>query len=86
MDVNKILLGLLGRALFHAEFAFDTTAAPWEALFAESRAQTVELLVLEALTDAERAAMADAVRTNVWPQLAQNTSQEFLDGILASIQ
>lgn len=37
-------------------------------------------------TDAERAAMADAVRTNVWPQLAQNTSQEFLDGILASIQ
>lgn len=57
MDVNEILLGLLGRALFHAEFAFDTAAAPWEALFAESRAQTVELLVLDALTDAERAVM-----------------------------
>ncbi len=37
-------------------------------------------------TDAERAAMADFVREKVWPQLAQNTSQEFLDGILASLE
>ena len=36
-------------------------------------------------TDAERAAMAEHVRTNVWPELAKNTSQEFLDNILASI-
>ena len=37
-------------------------------------------------TDAERAAMADFVRTNVWPELAKGTSQEFLDGILASLE
>lgn len=36
-------------------------------------------------TDAERAAMAEYVRENVWPELAKNTSQEFLDNILASI-
>lgn len=36
-------------------------------------------------TDEERAAFAQHVRDNVWPQLAKNTSQEFLDGILASI-
>ena len=36
-------------------------------------------------TDAERAAMAEHVRTNVWPELAKNTSQEFIDGILASL-
>ena len=37
-------------------------------------------------TDAERAAMADYVRENVWPELAKNTSQEFLDNILASLE
>lgn len=37
-------------------------------------------------TDEERAAFAQDCRENVWPKLAKNTSQEFLDGILASIQ
>ncbi|GAB1477264.1 TRAP transporter substrate-binding protein DctP [Bacillota bacterium] len=35
-------------------------------------------------TDAERAAFADAVRTDVWPKLAKTFTQEFLDGVLAS--
>lgn len=54
MDVNEILLGLLGRALFATEFTFDPKTAPWEELFAESQAQAVELLVFDALTGAER--------------------------------
>ena len=37
-------------------------------------------------TDEERAAFAESCRTNVWPQLAGNTSQEFLDNILASLK
>lgn len=37
-------------------------------------------------TDEERAAMAQDCRENVWPELAKNTSQEFLDNILASIE
>ena len=37
-------------------------------------------------TDAERAAFAESVRTNVWPELAKNTSQEFIDGILESLK
>lgn len=37
-------------------------------------------------TDEEREAMAQACRENVWPSLAKNTSQEFLDNILKSIQ
>ena len=57
MEVNHILLGLLGRALFASEAAFDPKEAPWEALFAESRAQAVELLVFDALTAGERAWM-----------------------------
>lgn len=45
-----------------------------------------EGITIVEFTDEERAAMADAVRANVWPQLAKNTSQEFLDDVLASIQ
>ena len=45
-----------------------------------------EGITIVEFTDEERAAMADAVRANVWPQLAKNTSQEFLDNILASIK
>ncbi len=37
-------------------------------------------------TDEERAAFAQDCRENVWPQLAKNTSQEFLDNILASLE
>lgn len=37
-------------------------------------------------TDEERAAFAQDCRDNVWPQLAKNTSQEFLDNILASLE
>lgn len=36
-------------------------------------------------SDEERAAMAASCRENVWPQLAKNTSQEFLDNILESL-
>lgn len=54
MEVNHILLGLLGRALFASQYTFDLQSAPWEALFAECRAQSVELLVLDALTEEER--------------------------------
>lgn len=61
MEVNEILLGLLGRALFASEFAFDSETAPWESLFAESQAQAVELLVFDALTGSERAWMPKEV-------------------------
>jgi len=37
-------------------------------------------------TDAERAEMAAYVREKTWPELAKNTSQEFLDNILASLE
>ncbi|MBQ6930120.1 MAG: TRAP transporter substrate-binding protein DctP [Oscillospiraceae bacterium] len=37
-------------------------------------------------TDAERAEMAKYVREKTWPELAKNTSQEFLDNILASLE
>lgn len=69
MDVNEILLGLLGRALFCAEFAFDAETAPWGELFRESCAQTVELLVLDALTDAERTAMPPDLAA-AWQRIA----------------
>lgn len=37
-------------------------------------------------TDEERAIMAESCRTNVWPQLAKNTSEEFLNSILESLE
>jgi len=37
-------------------------------------------------TDEERALLAQSCRENVWPQLAKNTSQEFLDNILESLE
>lgn len=37
-------------------------------------------------TEEERAVFADTVRKNVWPKLAKNVSQEFVDNILKSIQ
>ncbi|GFI60853.1 sialic acid-binding periplasmic protein SiaP [Clostridiales bacterium] len=37
-------------------------------------------------SDEERAAFAESCRANVWPQLAGNTSQEFLDNIEASLK
>ncbi|MDR1731241.1 MAG: TRAP transporter substrate-binding protein DctP [Synergistaceae bacterium] len=37
-------------------------------------------------SDAERAIFAESCRKNVWPSLAKNTSQEFIDSILASIK
>ena len=57
MEVNEILLGLLGRALFASNFTFDPKTAPWETLMKEAQAQTVELLVFDALTGSERAWM-----------------------------
>ncbi|NMA49175.1 MAG: TRAP transporter substrate-binding protein DctP [Tissierellia bacterium] len=36
-------------------------------------------------TDEERQAFAEVVRQNVWPKLAKNSSQEFIDNILESI-
>ena len=45
-----------------------------------------EGITIVEFTDEERAAMAESCRTNVWPQLAKNTSQEFLDNILASLE
>lgn len=36
-------------------------------------------------SDEEYSMFADAIRTNVWPKLAKNTSQEFIDNILESI-
>lgn len=37
-------------------------------------------------TDAERAAFADHVRETVWPELAKNVGQDFIDGILESMK
>jgi len=37
-------------------------------------------------SDEERAAFAKDCRENVWPKLAKNSSQEFLDNVLASIK
>ena len=36
MEVYKLLLSLLGRALFAADFTFDPKSVPWADLFAES--------------------------------------------------
>ena len=57
MNVNEILLGLLGRALFDSKFAFEAEDTPWEELFRECWAQAVDLLVFDAMTTEERAAM-----------------------------
>lgn len=35
-------------------------------------------------TDEERAAMADYVRTNIWPEFAESFGQDFLDDLVAS--
>lgn len=91
MDVNQILLGLLGRALFHAEFTFDAKTAPWEELFAESCAQTVELLVFDALTNNERALMsagtASAWQRAALQRLGRNEQLRYEQGrILAALQ
>jgi len=50
----------------------------YKALLEENGITVVEF------TDAERAAFADAVRTDVWPKLAETFTQEFLDNVLAS--
>ncbi len=60
-------------------------------LAAEDDAKYMQMMADEGITiveftDEERAAMAESCRTNVWPQLAKNTSQEFLDNILASLE
>ena len=57
MEVNSVLMGLLGRALFDADYAFAAQEADWEAIFREARAQTVDLLAFDALTEQERAAL-----------------------------
>lgn len=60
-------------------------------LAAEDDAKYMDLLqeanieVVE-FTDEQRAAFAQDCRENVWPKLAKNTSQEFLDNILASLK
>lgn len=91
MDVNQILLGLLGRALFAAEFTFDAKNAPWAGLFAESRAQTVELLAFDALTDMERSVMppeiASAWQTVALQRLGQNEQLRYAQGqVLAALK
>lgn len=91
MDVNQILLGLLGQALFHAEFTFDAKTAPWEELFAESCAQTVELLAFDALTNQERAVMpaqiASAWQTAALQRLGQNERLRYAQGqVLAALK
>lgn len=59
-------------------------------LAAEDDAKYMDLLreagveIVE-FTDEQRAAFAEDCRKNVWPKLAKNTSQEFLDSILASL-
>jgi TRAP-type C4-dicarboxylate transport system substrate-binding protein len=45
--------------------------------------ETEGVTVVE-FTDEERAAFAKAVRDNVWPELAETFTQEFLDNVLAS--
>lgn len=52
-----MILGLLGRALFSVEFTFDPTTVDWENLYKEARAQTVDLLLFDALTEQERQAI-----------------------------
>lgn len=69
MDVNEILLGLLGRALFDSKFTFEIKDVPWTRLFMESRAQAVELLVFDAMTTEERAAMPRDL-LEAWQRLA----------------
>jgi TRAP-type C4-dicarboxylate transport system substrate-binding protein len=45
--------------------------------------ETEGVTVVE-FTDEERAAFAKTVRDNVWPELAETFTQEFLDNVLAS--
>lgn len=91
MEVNEMLLGLLGRALFAADLVFDPKSVPWADLFAESRAQTVELLAFDALTNAERAQMptdvAAAWQTAALQRLGQNEQLRYEQSrILAALE
>ncbi len=63
---ERTILHLLGRALFGAEIALDTTV-DWKALYKEARLQTVLPLAYSALTEEERAQMPDDVKGK-WKQ------------------
>lgn len=56
-QTENILLQLTGRALFDAPTTFDFTIVDWEALYRESTNQALTLLIWDALTDAEHAAI-----------------------------
>lgn len=58
MDVTqRLLLGLLGRALFGTDNGACALHCDWAALYQEARSQSVHLMVFDCLTDAERADM-----------------------------
>lgn len=63
--------------------SFDLAAADDAKYMDLCREEGIEIIEF---TDEERAAFAQDCRDNVWPKLAKNTSQEFLDNILASIE
>lgn len=56
-QTENILLQLTGRALFDVPTTFDFTTVDWEALYRESANQALTLLIWDALTDAEHAAI-----------------------------
>jgi len=58
----------------------ETDDAKYMALLEEAGITVVNF------TAEERSAFANHIRTNVWPTLAKNTSQEFIDGVIKSMK
>ena len=70
--VSQAMLTLLGRALFSVDSGDLPEDTDWAALYRESRAQTVHLLVYDCLHQSERAAMPPEVEAQ-WKQSALMT-------------
>ena len=69
-----MLLGLLRRALFGKPFSFAEEDLGWAALFKEAKAQSVQLLLYDYLTAAERAAIPPEIE-ELWRLNALQTLQ-----------
>ncbi len=66
-ETENILLQLTGRALFGVPTDFDPSIADWSALYQESTAQALSLLIWDTLSDEERSFVPDDIE-RLWEQ------------------
>ena len=84
METSRLILGFLGRALFSIEFIVDPQVIDWNALYHEARAQAVDLLLYDSLTEEERSTIPIEIarewRTTVYRSLCYNEELRYEQG------